>query len=104
LGWSERPLSNSRTFINVDAKTFNGVQGTSQRATIFGGQFHQYSEGMEQDMSKAGTKIGPGPAIRNIGERQHKPYRSKSSMSRSLRKLGEVLYTKDFPSSAHYHI
>ncbi len=59
---------------------------------------------MEQDMSKAGSRINPGPAIRNITDTVNITNRSKSTLSKSPRKLGEPLYTKDFPSSAHYYI
>jgi|TARA_B110000285_G_C15103124_1_gene606231 hypothetical protein len=42
------------------------MAGTMQRKTIFGGEYKFYSHGMEQDMSGAGAKVGPGPANLNI--------------------------------------
>ena len=59
---------------------------------------------MEQDMSKAGSRVGPGPATRNIAQINKVTLRSKGNLSKSPRKLGDVLLTKDNPSSAHYYL
>jgi len=60
---------------------------------------------MEQDMSGAGGKLGPGPASCNLRESKlNLDFHNKSSMGKSPRKVGEALPSKAYPSAAHYHI
>ena len=56
------------SFINSDAKTYFGMLGTSNRQTIFSGKNALYDPQMEKDMSRAGSRVGPGPAYKNIFE------------------------------------
>jgi hypothetical protein len=56
-------------------------------------------------MSRAGGKLGPGPAARNLRDTKlHLEFRNKSSMAKSTREVGDALPSKAYPSAAHYHI
>ena len=48
------------------------MQGTSKRETIFSGNNALYDPNMEKDMKRAGSRIGPGPGIRNIFDQDTK--------------------------------
>jgi len=50
----------------MTASSFKGHSGTQKRDTIFGGKFSAYTPGFDKDMSFAGSKLGPGPASRNL--------------------------------------
>lgn len=53
-----------------------------QRKTIFGGDYKYYTAGMEQDMSGAGAKVGPGPA--NLDIRNANPGKKISSWKTTI--------------------
>ena len=81
----QRPLSTKRTYINTNAPTFYGTQGTDARTTVFTGRNKIFDPNFLKDLSNTGTRIGPGPGAHNLQEESKKPSSNKTTFSMDKR-------------------